>query len=107
MHSGVFASTPESAGDVAAAFVSSHGRGPVREAEVVDVDEDAVRAGTISTRLYGAACVPDDRLRVPGAKRSADGAGRGRARRGLRCDRRLRSTRAASTCSGRARRRAA
>ena len=70
MHSGVFASTPESAGEVAAAFVSSNGRGPVRQADVVDVDEDALRAGTISTRLFGAACVPDDRLRVPGAKGS-------------------------------------
>ena len=45
-----------------------NGRGPVRQADVVDVDEDALRAGTISTRLFGAACVPDDRLRVPGAK---------------------------------------
>jgi len=68
MHSGVFASTPETAGDVAAAFVASDGRGPVRQADVVDVDEDALRAGTISTRLFGAACVPDDRWRVPGAK---------------------------------------
>src|SRR3990172_2444037 len=46
-------------------------RGPVREAEVGDIDEDPVRAGTISTRLCGAACVPDDRLRVQAAKVSA------------------------------------
>ena len=70
MHSGVFASTPESAGDVAASFLAAAGRAPVREADVMDVDEDAVRAGTISTRLYGAARVPDDRLRVPAAKSS-------------------------------------
>jgi predicted polyphosphate/ATP-dependent NAD kinase len=46
-------------------------RGPVREAEVLDIDEDAVRGDTISTRFYGAACVPDDRLRVQAAKLGA------------------------------------
>ena len=71
MHSGVFATTPESAGDVVASFLASVPRGPVREAEVLDIDEDAVRAGRISTRLYGAACVPDDRLRVQAAKLSS------------------------------------
>ena len=65
MHSGVFATTPENAGDVVGAFVNSRPRGPLREADVVD-------AGTgedeISTRLYGAARVPDDRLRVQAVK---------------------------------------
>jgi predicted polyphosphate/ATP-dependent NAD kinase len=68
MHSAVFATTPENAGDVAASFVAAGPRAPLREAEIVDVDEDAVRAGTISTRLYGAARVPDDRLRVQAMK---------------------------------------
>jgi predicted polyphosphate/ATP-dependent NAD kinase len=71
MHSGVFATTPESAGDVVASFMAAVPLGPVREAEVVDVDEDAVRADTIRTRLHGAARVPDDRLRVQSAKLSA------------------------------------
>ena len=71
MHSGVFAGTPEAAGDVAASFIASTPPRPVRQADVLDIDEEAVRCGTISTRLYGAACVPDDRLRVPGAKQSA------------------------------------
>ena len=71
MHSGVFATTPESAGDVAARVPRAAGAAPLREAEVVDVDEDAVRAGAISTRLYGAARVPDDRLRVQATKASA------------------------------------
>ena len=71
MHSGVFATTPESAADVVASFLTARPRGPVREAEVLDIDEDAVRADTISTRIYGAACVPDDRLRVQAAKASA------------------------------------
>lgn len=71
MHSGVFATTPESAADVVASFMAAMPLRRVREAEVMDIDEDAVRAGTISTRLYGAACVPDDRLRVQAAKLSA------------------------------------
>ena len=68
MHSGVFARTPEQAGDVVAAFLSTGPHGPVREADVVDVDEWAVRADTIATRLYGLASVPDDRLRVQPTK---------------------------------------
>ena len=68
MHSGVFATTPESAGDVVASFIASLPRGPVREAEIVDIDEDAVRADRIATHIYGAACVPDDKVRVQGAK---------------------------------------
>jgi predicted polyphosphate/ATP-dependent NAD kinase len=71
MHSGVFATTPESAGDVVTSFLAARPRRPVRQAEVLDIDEDAVRADTISTRLYGAACVPDDRLRVQAAKLGA------------------------------------
>jgi predicted polyphosphate/ATP-dependent NAD kinase len=65
MHSGVFATTPENAGDVVGAFVGSQPRGPVREADVVDAE---LRADAISTRLYGAAVVPDDRLRVQAVK---------------------------------------
>jgi predicted polyphosphate/ATP-dependent NAD kinase len=68
MHSAVFATSPESAGDLVASFVSAGARARLRDAEVVDVDEDASLAGGITTRLYGAARVPDDRLRVQGAK---------------------------------------
>lgn len=68
MHSGVFATTPENAGDVAASFLAAGGGTRLRDAEVVDVDEEAVGRGTLATRLYGAARVPDDRLRVQPAK---------------------------------------
>ncbi len=68
MHSAVFATTPENAGAVAASFVAGGHGARLREAEVVDVDEEAVRGGSIATRLYGAASVPDDRLRVQSAK---------------------------------------
>jgi predicted polyphosphate/ATP-dependent NAD kinase len=71
MHSGVFATTPESAGEVVASFMAAKPRGRVRQAEVLDSDEDTVRAGAVSTRFYGAACVPDDRLRVQAAKLGA------------------------------------
>jgi predicted polyphosphate/ATP-dependent NAD kinase len=71
MHSGVFATTPESAGDVVASFLASKKRAPLRDAEVLDIDEDAVRADAVSTRFYGVASVPDDRLRVQAAKAGA------------------------------------
>lgn len=71
MHSGVFATTPESAADVVASFMAATPRSSVRGAEVVDIDEDAARADTIATRLYGAACVPDDTVRVQAAKLGA------------------------------------
>ena len=64
MRSGVFATTPENAGDVVGTFVGSHPRGPMRDADVVDAET----GDAISTRLYGAARVPDDRLRVQQAK---------------------------------------
>jgi predicted polyphosphate/ATP-dependent NAD kinase len=70
MHSAVFAATPESAGDVAAAFLAA--RSPAtHEAEVVDLDEAALRDGIISTRLYGVLCVPADRSRMPAMKTAA------------------------------------
>jgi predicted polyphosphate/ATP-dependent NAD kinase len=71
MHSGVFATTPESAGDVVATFMASLPRGIVRQAEVVDIDEGSARAGSISTHLYGAVCVPDDSARVQSTKARA------------------------------------
>jgi predicted polyphosphate/ATP-dependent NAD kinase len=62
MHSGVFATTPESAGDAAAAFLSAGDAALTREGEVVDFDEEL--EGAIATRLYGALRVPDDPHRV-------------------------------------------
>jgi predicted polyphosphate/ATP-dependent NAD kinase len=67
MHSGVFATNPEAAGDVVAAHLcgtSMH----LRDAEVMDVDEDALRAGRISAQLHGVARVPYDRVRVQNPK---------------------------------------
>jgi len=73
MHSAVFATTPENAGEVVAAFVSAGADALLREAEVVDVDEDALREGSFATRLYGSARVPDDRVRMQAAKAGSAG----------------------------------
>jgi predicted polyphosphate/ATP-dependent NAD kinase len=67
MHSGVFATSPEAAGDLAASHLARDG-GELREAEVMDVDEAGLRAGRVSAALYGVARVPRDRARVQGPK---------------------------------------
>ncbi len=65
MHSSVFAFTPEKAADAVAAFVDSR---KVRDAEVMDVDEDAFRNGIVQARLYGIAKVPDDSASLQATK---------------------------------------
>lgn len=57
MHSAVFAHTPEEAGEAVSAFLSGEGR--TRLAEVMDIDEDAFRAGELKARLYGYLRVPE------------------------------------------------
>jgi predicted polyphosphate/ATP-dependent NAD kinase len=68
MHSAVFATSPENAGDVVASFVAAGASARLRDGEVVDLDEDRADADGLATRLYGAARVPDDRLRMQGPK---------------------------------------
>jgi predicted polyphosphate/ATP-dependent NAD kinase len=52
IHSAVFATNPANAGSLAAIYLQ--GRIPaLREAEVMDIDEEAYRRGQISARLYG------------------------------------------------------
>jgi predicted polyphosphate/ATP-dependent NAD kinase len=67
MHSGVFATGPEAAGDLAGSHLTAPDAG-LREAEVMDVDEEALRAGRVSASLYGFASVPRDRTRMQGPK---------------------------------------
>ncbi len=67
IHSGVYATSPRAAGDLAARYLA--GRVPrTHEAEVMDLDEDAFRAGRVSARLYGYLRVPDDRQAVQHVK---------------------------------------
>jgi predicted polyphosphate/ATP-dependent NAD kinase len=54
MYSAVFAVDPASAADLVLASDRYH----LRDAEVMDVDENAYRAGTLKTRLYGIARTP-------------------------------------------------
>ena len=70
IHSGVYATTPRDAGRVARRFLEDESTG-VRDAEVMDIDEEAVRLGHIAARLHGYLRVPDDRNHVQTAKSGA------------------------------------
>jgi predicted polyphosphate/ATP-dependent NAD kinase len=72
MHSAVFATNPQNAGDVAARFLTDPKSAErPRDAEIMDIDERLLRCGRISARLYGYARVPYERLRVQHAKAAA------------------------------------
>jgi len=67
IHSAVFATSPRSAGDLAVL----HLRGRVsslREAEVMDIDEEAFRQGIVSAKLYGYLKIPFRRRLVQSLK---------------------------------------
>ena len=75
IHSAVYATSPASGGELAALYL----RGRVdrlREAEVMDVDEEAVRQGAVSAKLYGYLKIPFraslvQNLKMPSAGESA------------------------------------
>jgi predicted polyphosphate/ATP-dependent NAD kinase len=69
MHSAVFAATPEAAGELAARVAL--GATSFREAEIMDIDEAALRQGRISPRLHGIARAPKSRALVQGPKMGA------------------------------------
>jgi len=64
MYSAVFAIDPASAADLVLACDRHH----LRDAEVMDVDENAYRAGTLKTRLYGIARTPALAGKIQAAK---------------------------------------
>ena len=66
MHSSVFAVTPLAAARVAVGFL--WGGLPLREAEVMDIDEEAFRAGHLSAELYGYALSPFEPHLIQGSK---------------------------------------
>ena len=69
MHSAVFAISPEAAGQLAASIAGDHGgRIGTREAEIMDIDEEAMRTGRVSARLHGYGRVPFERHLVQSAK---------------------------------------
>ena len=66
MHSGVFGVSPAAAAETLLAYL--HGRVAVAEAEVIDLDEDAYRAGEWTLRLHGVARTPFEPSLVQGGK---------------------------------------
>jgi predicted polyphosphate/ATP-dependent NAD kinase len=70
MHSAVFATGPRAAGRLAARFLAGEAVA-LREAEVMDLDEDALRQGRVAARLFGLASVPHERGLVQACKAGA------------------------------------
>ncbi|GAB4344052.1 MAG: ATP-NAD kinase family protein [Candidatus Abyssubacteria bacterium] len=70
IHSGVYAVTPGSAGEVAAMFLEGKLRN-TREAEVMDIDEDAFRNGVLTAKLYGYLLIPEEKRFVQNVKSGA------------------------------------
>ena len=67
IHSGVYGINPRSAGELAALYLA--GRvSKTRQAEVMDIDEEAFRAGRVSAALYGYLTVPADAAHVQDGK---------------------------------------
>jgi len=73
IHSAVFGTSPVSAGELAAAFLRGQTTA-LREAEVMDIDEEAVRQGIVSAKLYGYLNIPFERRWVQSLK-AASGPG--------------------------------
>lgn len=69
LHSGVFATSPRAAGEVVSRMAAGEGA-LLRHAEVMDIDEDAYRAGNVSARLFGYLSVPsiERALQMPKAR---------------------------------------
>lgn len=70
IYSGVFGITARKAGELALEFLKSK-RSRLRQAELLDLDEDAYRAGEIFTRLYGYLTIPYRRGHVQNQKTAA------------------------------------
>ncbi len=66
MHSAVFAVDTKAAAKLATAFL--FGGLPLKEAEVMDVDEEAFRKGRVSAELYGYMLVPYESSLIQSAK---------------------------------------
>jgi predicted polyphosphate/ATP-dependent NAD kinase len=68
MYSAVFATTPDNAGKLAARVIAEAPSVRFRDAEVMDIDEAAMRNDRVCARLYGYARSPHERHWVQNAK---------------------------------------
>jgi predicted polyphosphate/ATP-dependent NAD kinase len=68
IHSGVFAASPAHAGEIARLFLTNRTSVPLREAEVMDIDEQAFRHNRLSAHLYGYLRIPYRREHLQGSK---------------------------------------
>lgn len=71
MHSAVFATSPEAAGNLARLLVEDDPRVRFAEGEVMDLDEAALRDGRLSAHLHAVARVPFERSLMQAGKASA------------------------------------
>ena len=67
IHSGVYALNPRTAGMLMAQFAQGKVK-ETKEAEVMDIDEDLFRQGTVQARLYGYLKIPNERKMVQNLK---------------------------------------
>ena len=67
IHSAVYAVTPRQAGEAALMFLTGRLM-TMREAEVMDIDEEAFREGVVSARLHGYLLVPEERRLLQSVK---------------------------------------
>lgn len=67
IHSAVFAQKPEAAGIITRKFILGELRG-IRQAEVMDIDEELYRREIVSSKLYGYMDVPFDNKLLQGKK---------------------------------------
>jgi predicted polyphosphate/ATP-dependent NAD kinase len=70
MHSAVFACNPMKAGELSALFLQNKIK-RIREAEVMDIDEESVRRGILAARLFGYLKIPYERRHIQGLKASS------------------------------------
>lgn len=67
IHSAVYATNPRSAGELARLFLQGD-VARLREAEVMDIDEEGIRQGMVSAQLVGTLKIPFQRRRIQNLK---------------------------------------